>query len=177
MNEELASKLLLLLGAMVGGLISALSTWGLEHRRWRRERREKLETLRRDALTAALEWIEPMRIAESRASTLVMAAIQGDVDDEQFLKEFPYLIGDLAKKDLSANFRAVLPKNVYNRGHEIIRKIDEIRYLGVKYGQKGRLKGQPMIGFEECNAKLNHIGKLIATLETDLQKAFFETFE
>jgi hypothetical protein len=180
MNEEAASKLLTiagpLLGVVVGGLISALSTWGLEHRRWRRNRSEKLEALRRDALTAALEWIEPMRNAESHASSLVMAVIRGDVDDEQFLEEFPYLIGDLAKKDLSASLRAILPDDGYSRGHEIVRNLEELRFLGVRFSKEARLKGQPIMGFQECSAKLDHIGKLITALETDLRKAFYDTF-
>ncbi len=181
MSEEVVSKLLTmagpLLGAIVGGLISALSTWGLERQRWRRDRREKLAALRRDALSKALEWIEPMRNAESLASSLVMAAIRGDVDDEQFLKEFPNLIGDLAKKDLSGSLRAVLPDDAYDRGHEIVRDLGELRILGVKYGQEVRLKGEAMVGFQECSAKLDVIGKRITTLETDLRKAFCETFE
>jgi len=181
MSEEMVSKLLTtagpLLGAILGGLISVLSTWALERQRWRRDRREKLEALRRDALLASLEWIEPMRNAESLASSLVMAAIQGDVDNEQFLKEFPCLISDLAKKDLSANLRAVLPQDAYERGHEIVREIEELRFLGAKYGQEARLKGEAMLGFQECSTKLDVIGKRITALDMDLRKAFVETFE
>ena len=118
-----------------------------------------------------------MRNAESHASSLVMAVIQGDVDDEQFLKEFPYLIGDLAKKDLPGVLHAMLPDNGYSRGHEIVRNLEELRYLGVRFSQEARLKGQPMMGFQECSAKLDHIGKMITALETDLRKAFYETFE
>lgn len=166
-----------LLGAVVGGLISFLAARGLERQRWRRDRQEKLAVLRRDALAAALEWIEPMRNAETHASSLVMAAIRGDVEDEQFLKDFPYLLGDLVKKDLPANQRAVLPDHVYARGHRIVRELDDLRVLGVRYGQEARVKGKLMAGFEECSAKLDAIGKEISQLDTDLRKAFRETFE
>lgn len=152
MSEELISKLLMmagpLLGALVGGIISFFTARGVERQKWRRERQEKLAGLKRDALAAALEWIEPMRNAESRASSLVMAAIQGDVDDEHFLKEFPNLLGELVKKDLPASQRAVLSDNVYARGHRIVRDIDELNYLGVKYGQEARVMGKPMVGFQ-----------------------------
>lgn len=181
MSEEAVSKLLTmagpLLGAVVGGLISALSTSYLERQRRRRDQREKLAALRRDALSTALEWIEPMRIAESLASSLVMAAIKGDVNDEQFLKEFPHIIGDFATQELSGPLRAVLPDDSYKRGYEIVRDIKELRVLGLKYGQEARLNDKAMPGFQECSAKLDAIGQRIIALETDLRKAFYETFQ
>ena len=89
MGEDLTSKLLTmagpLIGVILGGLISFFTARGVERQRWKRERQEKLASLQRDALAAALEWIEPMRNAETSASSLVMAAIRGDVDDETFL--------------------------------------------------------------------------------------------
>ena len=181
MNEEVVSRLLAmagpLVGVVIGGLISALSTWGLDRQRWRRDRREKYAALRRDAIATALEWIEPMRSAESRASLLVTAAINGDVDAEQFLSEFPHLVGDLAKKDMSGVLRAVLPEDAYTRGLEIVRSLDELRFLGVKYGQEARVKGRPMAGYQECSAVLDAIRQRITRLETDLRKGFSETFE
>ena len=59
MSEELISQLLTmagpLLGALVGGLITSFTTHGVERQRWRRERQEKLASLKREALAAALE--------------------------------------------------------------------------------------------------------------------------
>lgn len=181
MTEELMSKLLTmagpLLGALVGGLIASLTAWSLERQRWRHERQEKLLSLRREALAAALEWIEPMRNAETRASSLVMAAIRGDFDNEKFLKEFPYLLGELVKKDLPANQRAVLPHNLYERGHQIVRDMDQLTYLGVKFGQEATVMGKPMAGFQECSNKLETIDKQISELENDLREAFRRTFQ
>ena len=118
-----------------------------------------------------------MRNAETHASALVMSAIRGEVEHEDFLNTFPYLLGELAKKDLPASQRAVLPDNIYARGHHIIHELDDLRYLGVKYGQDARIMGKPMAGFQECSVKLNTIGKQIAELETDLREAFSRTFE
>ncbi len=157
--------------------LASLTAYGIERSRWRRERQEKLTGLKREALAAALEWIEPMRNAESRASGLVMSAIRGEVSHEDFLERFPYLLGDLVKKDLPANQRAVLPDNVYARGHGIILEFDELQYLGVRYGQKAKVMGKLMAGFQESSAKLDTIGKQISELETDLKKAFSKTFE
>lgn len=181
MSEELISKMLTmagpLLGALVGALITSFTTYGIERSRWRRERREKLTGLKRDALAAALEWIEPMQNAETHASALVMAAIRGEVSHEDFLERFPYLLGDLVKKDLPADQRAVLPDNVYARGHRIILELDELRYLGVRYGQEAKVMGRLMAGFQECSAKLDTVGKEISELDTDLKEAFNKTFD
>lgn len=138
MSEDLISTLLTmtgpLLGAIVGGFITFFVMRSVERQRWRQERQEKFLSLKRDALAAVLEWIEQMRNAETLASSLLMAAIHGDIDDERFLKEFPFLLGELVKEELPANQRAVLPNNVYARGHRIVRELDEVRILGVKYG-------------------------------------------
>jgi hypothetical protein len=148
----------------------------VEHQKWQQERQEKLSSLKRDALAAALEWIEPMRNAEIRASSLLMAAIHGNIDDEQFLRDFPYLLGELVKKEIPANLRAVLPDGVHSRGHRIVRQIDEVRYLGVKYGQESRIKHKPLAGFQECSAKLDAIGQQISDLETELREEYRRTF-
>ncbi len=181
MGDELMPILLSmagpLLGTIVGGLITFIVMRSIEHQRWLRERQEKLLGLKRDALAAALEWFEPMRNAESRASSLVMAAIRGEIDDERFLNEFPYLLGELIKKDLPANQRAVLPDNVYARGHRIVRELDEVRVLGIKYGQEARIKGKPLPGFRECSDKLGNIGQQITELEKELQEAYRRTFK
>ncbi len=118
-----------------------------------------------------------MRNAETLASSLLMAAIHGDIDDERFLKEFPYLLGELVKKELPANQRAVLPDNVYAREHRIVRELDEVRILGVKYGQEARIMGRPLAGFQECSAKLNAISQQITNFETELREVFRQTFE
>lgn len=181
MSEEMVSKLMSmawpLLGVIVGGLISYFTARGIEHQRWRRERQEKLTGLRRDALAAVLEWIEPMRNAENRASMLVMSAIRGEFDHDKFLEEFPYLLGELIKKELPANQRAVLPDDVYACGHRIVRELDDLRFLGVKYGSEALVMRKPMVGFQECSDKLNAIGKQISELETDVRKEFCKTFE
>jgi hypothetical protein len=181
MSEELISKLVLLagplLGAIVGGLIASRTAHGVERQKWRRERQEKLASLEREALAAALEWIEPMRNAEVRASAFVMSAIRGVFDHEEFLKEFPNLRGELAKKDLKANQRAVLSDNIYTQGHSIIRELDELQSLGVKYGQDATIMGMPMPGYQECHDKLAAIGKQISELEANLRKAYSQTFD
>lgn len=177
MSEKLITMAGPLLGVIIGGLIAYLTARCIESQRWRHERQEKLSGLQRDAMAAALEWIEPMRNAETRASSLVMAAIQGDFDHEQFLKEFPCLLGDLVKKDLPADQRAVLPDNIYERGHWIVRDMDQLKHFGVKFGQEATVKDKPMAGFQECGNRLDTIRKDISELETDLREAFCRTFE
>jgi hypothetical protein len=85
-----------------------------------------------------------MRNAQIRASALVMSAIRGEFDQESFLKEFPNLLGKLAKKELKANQRAVLPDNTYTQGLNVFRELDELHSLGLKYGQEATIMGKPM---------------------------------
>ncbi len=165
-----------LLGTIVGGFITFFVMCNVERQRWRQERQEKFFCLQRDALATTLEWIEPMRNAEIRASSLLMAAIRGEIEDELFLEKFPYLLGELIKKELPACQRAVLPDNVYARGHRIVRELEEVRILGVKYGQEARIMGKPFAGFQECSAKLDFINQQITAFETELREAFRRTF-
>jgi hypothetical protein len=180
MNEDSVSTLITVVGMLfapvIGGIITYFSISRIEHQKWQRERQEKFLSLKRDALATALEWIEPIRNAKIRASSLLMAAIRGDIDNERFLKDFPHLLGELVKKDLSADQRAVLPNGVYARGHHIVCELDEVRYLGVKYGQEARVKGKPLAGFQECSAKLDAIDQQINELETELRGEFRRTF-
>jgi len=181
MDQDLGARFFALLGpllgAIVGGLISIVATQMLEHRRRRHERREKLDALRREALSGALEWVEPMRQAHARASSLVVAALHGNVDDERLLTDWPYLLGDLVKKDLSGSQRAVLPDDAYARGHRIVRELDSLRNLGVRYAQEVQAKRQPMVGLVECGAKLDALAAEISRLEADLRREFRATFE
>ena len=166
-----------LLGTIVGGLIAYNAAQGVARKTWQRERQEKLDSLRREALAAALEWIEPMRNAEAWASGLVMSSIRGEVDDEDFQKKFPYLLGELVKRDLTGSQRAVLPQDVYARGHNIIRELEDLRCLGLKYGAQARVMGKPMSGFPECSAKLDAIKRQITELEDELRNEFKGTFK
>jgi hypothetical protein len=61
--------------------------------------------------------------------------------------------------------------------YKIVRDLDQLSYLGVKYGQEATIMNKPMAGLRECSEKLDIIGKQILELETDLQEAFRRTFE
>ena len=165
-----------LLSLIVGQVTTYFIMRNIERQKWQQEKKEKLLEIKRDALAAALEWIEPMRNAEIRASSMVMAAIHGDFDHEKFLEEFPYLLAELIKKEIPAKQRAVLPDRVYPSGHRIIRELDEVRFLGVKYGQEATIKGKPLAGFQECSDKLDMINRMIEELETDLRNEFQQTY-
>lgn len=177
MNEEVISKVFAIAGPLLGALVGGLIASRVERQRWSHERQEKLLALQRDALSAALEWIEPMRNAEIQSSSMVMAAIKGNFKHENFLKEFPYLLGELVKKDLSANQRAVLPDKIYARSHQIVRDMEQLSYLGIKCGFEATVLGKPMPGFKECSNKLETIGKQISDLENDLREMFRRTYD
>ena len=71
----------------------------------------------------------------------------------------------------------MLPNNVYALGHNIISELEEVRYLGIKYGQEARIMGKPLAGFQECSAKLESISKQIEDLEKGLREAYLLTFK
>jgi hypothetical protein len=106
-----------------------------------------------------------------------VGALHGTVDDERLLTDWPYLLGDLVKRDLPGNQRAVLPDDWYARGHRIVRELDDLRILGVRYAQEVQNKRQPMIGLHECGAKLDALAAEILRLEADLRREFLATFE
>jgi hypothetical protein len=70
-----------------------------------------------------------MRNAAIRASSMVMATIRGDIDDVELLRRFPYLLGDLVKKDLSSVQRAALPAGIYERGYGVVQALDARLWL------------------------------------------------
>lgn len=181
MEQDLISRLIVLAGplagAIVGGLISIAAMFTVERQRRRHEKKEKLASLKRETFAAALEWIDPMRNAHSRASSLTIAAIRAEIDSEHLFQEWPNLVGALAKKDLTAAQRALLPDGLYRRGHHIVRELEELRSLGVRHGQDASVMGKLMAGYTEISAKLDAIDAQMCQLEDDLRKEFLTTFE
>lgn len=166
-----------LLAVIVGGLLTSTTTFFIERQKWKRERRNKLDELRRDAVAAALKWISPMRSAEYTASALVMAALQGDFEHERFMVDYPNLVVELAKSDLTGVQRASLPPDFYARGHEIIRDLEKLRSLGVKCGQEVKIGRSNPDGYKECTETITRISMAIEELESELKRVFLETFE
>ena len=180
-KDEMISRFLSIVGPLagviVGALIASFTTLIAERQRRKHDRKEKLASLKREALAAALEWFEPMRDAYIRSSSLVMAAISGDVDDRQLLKEWPNLLGVLSKKDVPEHLLAVLPEDPYLRGRRIIGKFDELCMLCVRSCQEPREEGKPIAGSDVCYAKLESLGAEITQFEKDLRKEFRKTFD
>jgi hypothetical protein len=180
MSENIAIALISIIGSLlavgVGGIISLLTQHLIENRKWQREQQEKMLSIKRDAISTVLEWIDPMRNAEIRTRSLVMAAIHGRITQEQFLERFPDLIDKLVKKDLPANQRALLPDRIYACGNKIIKELDELKYFGIKYGQEAQMKKKLLPGFQECLTILNEIDKQINDLETEMRKEYRYSF-
>jgi len=181
MTREFVLKILRiaapLLYVIAGALISLLSMWWLDNRRSRRDRQEKLAGLTREALAAALKWIQPMRFAQMRASSLVMAAIHGAIDNEQFLKKYPNLLADLARREIPGSLQAVLPEGIYARSLSMVSRLDELQHLALKQSQETHITGQIMPGFQVCRDKINALEKQIAQLEADLRRESLDTFK
>lgn len=173
---EIWSRVGPLAGVIVGGLVSFLVAFGVDRRRWKHEREEKLAGIERDALAAALEWINPMRNAQTKASLLVVSLLRGEIDVEAFHRDFPQLSAELAKRDPRADQRAVLPDEIYQAGHRIVYALDDLRLTAVRHSAEAWTSGPFMAGYPECEAKLKSLNEDITSLEDRLRRAFRQSF-
>ena len=181
LSPELTISLLGILGSLagtlVGGYIAFAASRSAQRQRWKYDRLEKRAELERVALSAALDWISPMRDGYIKAASLVSAAIRGDIEEERFSKDYPNLLLEFTEMDLPGDQRAVLPEGVYARGIKVIQNIDELRYLGLRFGQEARIRKGTFPGLKESSEKMGEIDSMITDLETDLRVAFRMTFE
>jgi hypothetical protein len=167
-----------LLGALVGGLISTLTALAIERQRRRRERLDKFADLKREALAAALEWIEPMRNAHIRASSLALATVHGNADQGAVHGGWPKLTDELSKADLTGVQRAVLPEGTYTRGHHIASALNDLRNFALKESQsKHIVDRKPLAGLKECQERTDAIDQAIQSLEHDLRGELRRSFD
>lgn len=177
---ELCTKLSPLLGVIVGGLITYFTMNKIEQKRWQQEKQEKLSTLKREALSKALEWIEPLRNAEIKASGLLMSVIRGDIDVDDYFDKICQVRHDLFDElkpiELPASQRAVIGSAFYKLRNTILLSFDEIRIIGVKYGHDVRHHKKPLMGFDKCNALLETLTNNITNLENNLQEELYQAY-
>ncbi|MCH8270859.1 MAG: hypothetical protein IH985_06570 [Planctomycetes bacterium] len=166
-----------LAGVLIGGLVTYWATRAIEVRRWNQEKKDRLAHAKREAVAKALGWLDPMDRALASVNMKVSALLHCDIDYEQFLIQFPNLISDLAKMDLPADLRLLLPADVYADGHHILRMFDEVCTEAIRWGQQARRERKPMLGLRECGQKLDAIAKQIDGLHEKLKQAYLATFE
>jgi hypothetical protein len=167
------------LGVLIGGVVSLLSNFVVERQRRRHGLQEKLASVQREAIAAALELIEPMRNAYSAASMLIGRASQGSIEHEKLVADWPRLLDTLARQDLSAEFRAVLSGDIYSRGHQVWLGVERLLPGTVKVLQAARAGYTERVGetFRDLSRALEVLHAQIEQLETDLRAAYRRTFE
>lgn len=168
--------LLPLAGVIIGGLLGIWGTSRAENVRWKRARLEKLAEQERLALAGALEWIEPLRIAYIKVSSLLLAAHRGDVDEEHVRERWPRLLTTMTAMDLPADQLAVLRKGVYAEGLGIIRRVERLEYEALKMAQRHRASMRMNVEFDELGAWIDELEQKINELEEGLQEDYRATF-
>ena len=125
--DRILVLLLPLLGVLVGGLMTYFATRSVETRRWKQQKRDRLAEGRRDAISQALAWLDPMDRTLTTVNMLVSSLLQLHIEDEDFLDRFPSLNSELAKSDVQPGIRPLLPIYAYQDGSNIVRGFGSIR--------------------------------------------------
>lgn len=89
---------------------------------------------------------------------------------------WPRLIDELAQHDIPKELRVLLPKGLYVRGNRVVRELDEVRTLAVRFGQEVKVRNLPLLGLQECGAKLDALAADVKQLDEDLAEMYRGTF-
>lgn len=98
-----------LVGVVIGGLVSYLVTSGAERQRWRQAKRDRLAEAERRGIKVALQWLDPMDRAISKANLLLSSHLHGELEHEEFITAWPRLLDELAHHDIPKELRVLLP--------------------------------------------------------------------
>ena len=90
MSKSILDALLVLASVIIGGMITYLTTRSLENKRWKQQKTDKLQELRREALGLALEWIPPIEIALSQATMTSSGFLQKQVSEGMYIEFLEY---------------------------------------------------------------------------------------
>ncbi len=124
--NTLAPGLPTLLGVIVGGFITYLTTQTLETQKWKQQKKDKFLDDRRRALRALMAWIQPMYDALDKAKYAFWIYMK------DWYSDWPDLEADLAKLELDPSFRVMLPGGAYEEALPILKKFGEIRELNLQ---------------------------------------------
>jgi phosphate/sulfate permease len=164
-----------LIGTLVGGFITYISTRTVENRKWEQQKRDKFQEQRREAIALALEWLDPIRSALSKATLITSSKLFNRRSDEDFRKSWPNLLATLSQMDPPARLQVMLPQNTYERGLHIIHGLDELRsFLLIDQPTN---KEELQAKFEQCSHHLSVLQNTLRSLEKDLTDEYKRTFQ
>jgi hypothetical protein len=131
-SKSVFDAFIVLASVIVGGLVTYFTTRALENKRWAQQKADRLQDHRREALSLALDWIPPIEIALSRATSLASGYLQGHITEDHLYNHWPNLLSQLAKKDLPMRLNVLLPPSIQRRVNEIIRQLEQLQTFALR---------------------------------------------
>src|SRR5437660_3632768 len=166
----------LLTSVIIGGLISYLTTWAADKRKWRQHQKDKHLEQQREALALTLEWIQPIQSVLMSNFSIATALIRGDVDRHEFKEQWPAFKQsiDLMGEDIPSRLQVHIPPKVYKKRNDVLRQLEELRsYI---------LLSSPM-SFENVEERLSEflqreatVEQSFAALKQELKEEYEKTF-
>ena len=156
------------IGVLIGGLITYLTTMAVENRRWQREKKDKLQQERRDAFACAREWMVPTSNAVISAHSLVSAYSRNDINEGQFLSDFPDLLWSLPT-DPPAHLEVFLGDS-YRQLMEITRGLRDLKVMAL------RTHGTSLEAIQQCSQLLDDLQAKSDNLKRYLGEEHLKTF-
>ena len=127
-----------LIGVALGGLLSFLSSFWSENKKWKRERNLEKNRDLRTALGTSVKWIDHMQNSYYHASVISQNFLQKKINEDEFRKEWPKLQSALAKMDVEQKFIPILPSKVYSEGNQILKMFENAFIKSISIGQSFR---------------------------------------
>jgi hypothetical protein len=165
-----------LAGTVVGGLITYFVTRAIESQKWKQEKQERLSEIRRQGMGLALDWLDPIELSISRASSQVSSILHGVIEHEEVFETWPNLISQLAKMDIPVKVRVLLPDDIYSRGQAILRELEELRTKAVAGVQEMKIKKTHSPALSDCFDQLKKLDALLDELRARLIEEYKSTF-
>lgn len=164
-----------LLGTLIGGLITYFSTRAVENRKWEQQKRDRLQEQRREASAIALEWLDPIRNALTKASLISSASLYERRSAEELRKSWPDLLTALSRMDPPTKLQVLLPASTYERGLQIIHGLDELRTFTIFNTPSKPEDWQ--VRLEQCTKHIATLQNILSSLEKDLLEEYQQTFQ
>lgn len=176
-SKTLLDVLAPLLGTLIGGLITFLTTRKLEMMKWDKERKDKLNEQYREALGMVMEWLDPFEIAIAELGILFNRLLDKNVSIVEFDKVYPRLLTELGRRNPPRRLQAILPDDVYKRSKDIEKSIVEFK-LKVEVDFIYPIPTEkPIDKFYEYRSMLEQINELVKDYTAYLNQEYIKTFE
>ena len=167
-----------LVGVVVGGLVTYLTTRAIESKRWEQQKKDKLAEQRREAIGLALEWLAPIESVLTEASLLASRLIRGTMSEDEFRGRFPDLVALLANKDLPARLRVLLPLDAYSIALQIVREVEDLRAFSLISRPVGTTTAEEWTErLDSVAESLERMQQMLSALERQLTQEYKSTFD